>query len=763
VTIRRRDQQIQPTEYHQEHPMKSTKALALKDPVIVADELVMDEGHYARTELARIRISPDNRKRFDEIKLQELAASIKAMGVAQPILLRPVDPTESAPQEFEIVAGERRYRASIIAGMFDIPAMVRKLTDLQAAKIRILENLQREDPHPMEEAEGYQQLMLQHGYSADQLAEEIKRSRSYVFGRLKLCALTTDVREQFLGDKVPASIALLIARIPVPALQVKALAEIITPQYGEPLSVRKAAQHLQYRYMLDLTSATFPIADAKLLATAGACTKCPKRTGNQPEIFEGISADVCTDPDCFAEKKGALVARKIAEAGKKGIPVFEDQDEWKALAKSDNLVTAREQLYNFELCSPAIQNWTQLEAVIEPDQLPAPKAFALIAGVLVPLYEKTAVQHALEKAGICEAEEGRASREAAEASARVEQANAAPEGGAAPNAARLAKMKAEEEARRKKEGIAQNEMSFRISLYKQFRSRAANGLSLQSLREFVKLVLTDDNSYSVPDDILDVYGLESYSDVAVAAHIDQATLPEVQLILIDLVLGECLHVETNDVEEDGTIDDDDYCNGQARIAALLAMASHEGIDPVQLKETMFPTPINVDTWAEADLMSFITTYPNRLDELTTIVMAHQRGELTGMLERAAGFLGYVYVDRSFQLKQAAPEVETPPAAGATASSDAVPNPEDGDIAACDGEDLEAAMAEPAPAKKAAKVKPAAKKISVPATPAATPEPTGKGRLAPVAAWPFPKSSKDALPLAAATNSTTANPSTKEAA
>lgn len=725
--------------------MKRSTAIATTEPTIVVNELVMDEGYYARIEIARIRISPDNRKRFNEQALQELAASIKDMGVAQPVLLRPVTPTEVAPQEFEIVAGERRYRASTIAGLLDIPAMVRSLTDLQAAKIRILENLQREDPHPMEEAEGYQQLMLQHGYTADQLVGEIKKSRSYVFGRLKLCNLTPVVREQFLDEKFSASIALLVARIPLPALQVKALGEILATQYhGDSMSYRQAATMLQQRYMLDLTGASFPIADAKLLATAGACTKCPKRTGNQPEIFDGISADVCTDPDCFAEKKAAQIARKIAEAGKKGIPVFEAQDEWKALAKSDNLVTAREQLYNFELCSPAMQNWRQLEAVIEPDQLPAPKALALIAGVLVPLYEKTAVQHALEKAGICETEEGRATREAAEASARDEQANAAPEAGTAPNAARLAKMKAEEEARRKKEDIAQNEMSFRISLYKQFRSRAANGLSLQSLREFVKLVLTDDNSYTIPDDILDVYGLASYTDVAVAAHIDQATLPEVQLILIDLVLGECLHVEANDVEEDGTIDDDDYCNGQARIATLLAMASHEGIDPGQVKEAMFPTPINVDAWVESDLASFIIKHPNRIDELTKIVMAHQRGELTGMLERAAGFLGYAYINRSFQLKLAAPEVKTPPAAGATTGVEA--KPENGDIVACDGEDLEAAIAEPTPTKKAPKAKPATKKIV----------------LSPAAAWPFPKSSTAALTPAATPESTAATPTTQEA-
>jgi hypothetical protein len=78
---------------------------------------IVTDGLYGDYEIARIRKSPDNRKRFNEQALQELAASITSMGVAQPILIRPVTPTDNEPEDFEIVAGERRYRASIIAGM----------------------------------------------------------------------------------------------------------------------------------------------------------------------------------------------------------------------------------------------------------------------------------------------------------------------------------------------------------------------------------------------------------------------------------------------------------------------------------------------------------------------------------------------------------------------------------------------------------------------------------------------------------------------
>jgi len=325
------------------------------------DTALVNGATYRDIELGKIRISPDNRKRFNEAALQELAASIKSMGVAQPILIRPVTPTVEQPEEYEIVAGERRYRASNIAGMGTIPAIIRQLSDLDAAKIRILENLQRENPHEMEEAEGYQLLMLQHGYNADQLADEVKKSRAYIYGRLKLCALTTEVREQFLDNKIPASTALLIARIPVPALQIRALGEILKPPAwmgSEPMSYRQAVQHVQSTYMLDLKTAVFKVADAKLLVSAGACTTCPKRTGNQPEVFAGVSADVCTDPDCFKEKRAAHFTATIVKANKLGIPVLEGSEGQTALPNSWDrnceLVTHTHSLYNFRRNAPCM-------------------------------------------------------------------------------------------------------------------------------------------------------------------------------------------------------------------------------------------------------------------------------------------------------------------------------------------------------------------------------------------------------------------------
>lgn len=713
--------------------------VALADKDSIAAELVTGDGVYGRYDLARIRKSPDNRKRFNEAALQELAASIQSMGVAQPILIRPVKPTAEAPEDFEIVAGERRYRASIIAGMATIPAMCRELSDLDAAKLRILENLQREDPHPMEEAEGYQLLMLQHGFTADQLADEVKKSRAYIYARLKLCALTPEVREQFLDDKISASTALLIARIPVPKLQLRALGEILKPQYGsEPMSYRQAAAHVQSRYMLDLGTAIFKLADSKLLATAGACTTCPKRAGNQPEVFEGIGANVCTDPDCFSEKRAAHHAATIVQANKKGIPVYDGDEGVKLLQntyayhRNELVQIDSAHISYFDRNAPTTQNVGYVRTHLNDDTLPPVAAYVTnSAGAPVALYKRDEVQAALEAAGVCETVEAHAERMQAEAS------NPAPS--ASP------KQAAEAAKRQENDRIATDETTFRIALYKRLRQRGAAGFSLQSLREFLKFALTE---WNLPDlELCDIYDFDTSTHSAVCKHIDEAGLPEIQLLLIDMMLGATLSVGSYDVRA-GAVADGDF-------ATVLAMAKHEGIDPAHLREELFPTPIDVTAMQYADLVDFIRMHPSRIDELTKTVLKHPRGELVGLLEQAATSQGYIYTAGGFLYAPLAAEaasntrpedgvVESPAAAGETACAAA---DEDALNLADQLAETEKPPATPKKAKPAAKAAPV-KSAPKPAVAAPAKKPAKAAKAAAATGdkakssnpWPFPTSS-----------------------
>ena len=129
-------------------------------------------------------------------------------------------------ERFEIVAGERRWRASREAGLDTIPAIVRTLDDSQVLEIQLVENLHREGLHELEEAEGYEILMQQHHYDIEQLVAKVGRSRAYVYARLKLLALDKKSRDAFYAGKLTAATALLLARIPVPALQQEALKAI---------------------------------------------------------------------------------------------------------------------------------------------------------------------------------------------------------------------------------------------------------------------------------------------------------------------------------------------------------------------------------------------------------------------------------------------------------------------------------------------------------------------------------------------------------
>lgn len=141
------------------------------------------------------------RRRFAESDLAALADSLKTYGVLQPLLVRPRPSmaTGYAAPGFEIVAGERRWRAAQLAGLDELPVVVRDLDDREVLEIALVENLQREDLSPLEEAEGYQRLITEFGRTQEELAQEIGKSRSHIANTLRLLKLPETVR-RFLED-----------------------------------------------------------------------------------------------------------------------------------------------------------------------------------------------------------------------------------------------------------------------------------------------------------------------------------------------------------------------------------------------------------------------------------------------------------------------------------------------------------------------------------------------------------------------------------
>ncbi|MBP7816444.1 MAG: ParB/RepB/Spo0J family partition protein [Phenylobacterium sp.] len=138
---------------------------------------------------------------FSEEEIEELAASIREKGVLQPILVRPAPDMDG---HFEIVAGERRWRASQKAGLHVLPALVRELGDAQVLEIGVIENVQRSALNPIEEASAYQQLVEIHGRSAAEVADAVGKSRSHVANLVRLLALPDAVRQYLMGGQITA-------------------------------------------------------------------------------------------------------------------------------------------------------------------------------------------------------------------------------------------------------------------------------------------------------------------------------------------------------------------------------------------------------------------------------------------------------------------------------------------------------------------------------------------------------------------------------
>lgn len=168
----------------------------------------MSDATITTLKLEQLQSSKTNpRRSFAGEAMQELQESVKRHGILQPILVRPSD------GRYEIVAGERRFRAAKAAGLGSIPVTVRELTDQDALEIQVIENLQRQDLHPLEEADGYQALLRVKSYDAAKIAERVGRSVKYVYDRIKLLQLIEPVRKVFLAGEIAAGHAILLARL----------------------------------------------------------------------------------------------------------------------------------------------------------------------------------------------------------------------------------------------------------------------------------------------------------------------------------------------------------------------------------------------------------------------------------------------------------------------------------------------------------------------------------------------------------------------
>jgi len=253
------------------------------------------------------------RKRFDEKNLEELAASMRAQGILAPLLVR-----ELEESKYEVVAGARRLRAAKLAELENLPVRVVKLTDAEAIECQCVENLQREDIHPLEEALGFKSL-LELGepvYTVASIASRSGKSEAYIYGRIRLADLIPPVAEAFLKDQITIGHALLIAKLPASQQQEAfsaAFRGLWTSEGNSQvlIPVRELAAWIESNILLQLASAPFDKQDETLVPEAGSCVNCPKRTGFNRLLFPDVRKDSCTSPDCFRAKIDACVKKTL--------------------------------------------------------------------------------------------------------------------------------------------------------------------------------------------------------------------------------------------------------------------------------------------------------------------------------------------------------------------------------------------------------------------------------------------------------------------
>jgi len=169
-------------------------------PEVVNDTIVNEEAHQTIQRIEAKQIIPNRfqpRKIFNEEKLNELARTIHIHGLIQPIVIR-----EYAPNEYEIIAGERRFRAMMLLEWTEVPAIVQEMTDTETASVALIENLQREELTSIEEAKAYQGLLELNGITQEALAQRIGKSQSFVANKLRLLKLSTQAQQALLTQEI---------------------------------------------------------------------------------------------------------------------------------------------------------------------------------------------------------------------------------------------------------------------------------------------------------------------------------------------------------------------------------------------------------------------------------------------------------------------------------------------------------------------------------------------------------------------------------
>ena len=337
METRTKQKQTRKTAVRKKTNSNSSKAVVgKKDTVLQVQNLRIDS------------VVPDPqqpRKTFDRDSLQQLSQSIREHGVLQPITVR------RSGRDYIIVMGERRYRASKLAGQKTIPAIVREYAHNDVLEIQIIENLQRRDVEPTEEADAITFLMDR--YDPAEIAKRLGRTENFVRQRLKLAGLIEGFKHYVRNGEMTISLGVAVAFFEPGEQQM-----MLESLEGE-FNVHKVKRMVDNQ-TFDLANAPFDLSDRTLLPKAGACTVCPFNAANQGNLF-GNGKMVCTRTSCFENKKTKTLVNLIERAKKEQILLVPDINRYWKDEERNQLLIAQFEKQGITVLLP-----DELEIIEEP-------------------------------------------------------------------------------------------------------------------------------------------------------------------------------------------------------------------------------------------------------------------------------------------------------------------------------------------------------------------------------------------------------------
>lgn len=292
------------------------------------------ERRHLEVHVGQLCASPLNPRRVKpadyELRLRELADSIAQLGVIEAPVVRQSGETDDGRLRYEVLAGERRWRASVLAAE-QVPARawldvveVVGVPDDVAFRIAVAENDQREDMHPIDQCDAFVRLRDEQHASVARIATMMGRTEQYVYDRLRLEQLTAEGRAAFVEGRISLGVALLVARIATPSAQDATLRKLLM-RHGDGEVPVSAARELVRQRLMVIQDAPFDVRDAS--ARGGACTSCPKRSEAQQALFSEllIDANRCTDPECWDAKVEDHWQNVSARAAERGLKVADEE------------------------------------------------------------------------------------------------------------------------------------------------------------------------------------------------------------------------------------------------------------------------------------------------------------------------------------------------------------------------------------------------------------------------------------------------------